>query len=33
MKEGEALLVGGVDGVLDFIKGSFDGLKLSPFKL
>lgn len=33
MEEGEAFLVGRVDRVLDFVKGSFDGLELSPGQL
>jgi hypothetical protein len=33
VEEGKALLVRRVDGVLDFIKGRFDGLELSPGKL
>jgi hypothetical protein len=33
MEESEALLVGRLDGVLDLIKGGFDGLELSPSQL
>lgn len=33
MQEGKSLLVGGLDGVFDFLKGDFEGFELAPFEL
>lgn len=33
MEEGKALLIGGVDGVLDFVQSDFEGFELAPLQL